>query len=125
MAKQTSTASTRRPVSRTGARRPGSGRGKGPAGTELLWGFPLQKQNLIGIGLGLLLIVIGYLCMSTGMVADADVATNEGTWNSPMAVTIAPILLVLGYCVVIPLSIIYRPKGNSPEVTVTNRTAAE
>lgn len=90
-----------------------------------MWGFPLQKQNLIGIGLGLLLIVIGYLCMSTGMVADADVATNEGVWNSPMAVTIAPILLVLGYCVVIPLSIIYRPKGTSPAVTVENHTAAE
>lgn len=112
MAKQSTTATTRRPSSSsrggTPARRPATARRTAGAPSDVTWGFPLGKPNLIGIGIGLALIVIGYLCMSTGMVSEAEVATNDGVWNNSMAVTIAPILLVLGYCVVIPLSILYR-----------------
>jgi hypothetical protein len=61
------------------------------------------------LGLGIAVIVIGYILMGTG-IAD-DPVNNEGVWNSPMAVTIAPILLVLGYCVIVPFAIFFRPKG--------------
>jgi hypothetical protein len=37
-------------------------------------------------------IVIGYLVLATG------------------SITLAPILLVLGYCVLVPVAIIYRPR---------------
>jgi|GEM_PF-314749 len=116
MAKQSTSASTRRTTisatrssSPSTRRTPGTRRKASQAGrSDVTWNFPLAKPNLIGIGIGLVLVVIGYLCMSTGMVPMSDVASNEGIWNNSLAVTVAPILLVLGYCVVIPFSIIYR-----------------
>ncbi len=50
------------------------------------------RKNYLILGVGLILIVVGFLFLAGGDI------------------TIAPILLVLGYCVVIPLGILY-PKG--------------
>lgn len=107
MAKQSTTPPSRRPVptSRTVATRRKS---QEADRTDITWDFPLAKQNLIGIGAGILLIVIGYLCMSTGMVPREQAASNDGIWNNSLAVTVAPILLVLGYCVIIPFFLLYR-----------------
>ncbi len=70
------------------------------------WEFPLEKNNLIIIGIGLAVILLGYMLMATGISDEA--ATVDGKWNNPMAVTIAPILLVIGYTVIIPYGIIKR-----------------
>jgi len=72
------------------------------------WEFPLGKNNLIIIGIGLAVILFGYMLMATG-ISD-EPATVDGKWNNPMAVTIAPILLVIGYTVIIPYGIIKRFK---------------
>jgi hypothetical protein len=74
--------------------------------------LPLGKRNFMIIGLGILVIAAGYLAMSEGSV--------EGF----LPITLAPILLVIGYCVVIPLGILYRDgmfvrrkaEGSSPTV---------
>jgi len=58
--------------------------------------LPLERENFLIIGAGLLLIIAGYLALSEGSV--------EGFFT----LTVAPILLVLGYCVVVPLGILYR-----------------
>lgn len=58
--------------------------------------LPLDKTNFRIIGLGILVIVLGYLAMSEGSV--------EGF----LPITVAPILLVIGYCIVIPFGILYR-----------------
>ena len=66
--------------------------------------LPLSKQNYYIIGLGLLVILAGYAAMLEGSV--------EGFF--PLVV--APILLVLGYCVIIPLGIMFKKsylKGES------------
>ena len=63
------------------------------AKTEAL---PLDKSNFMIIGLGIVVIALGYLAMSEGSV--------EGF----LPITVAPILLVIGYCVVIPVGILYR-----------------
>ena len=65
-------------------------------------GFPLQRENFIILGIGLLVIVLGYVALSGNTV--------EGFSQ----LTLAPILLVLGYCVIIPVGIMYRKK-KSPE----------
>lgn len=76
------------------------------------WDFPMTNKNLMIFGLGFLVIVVGYLLMSTGL--SSEYATVEGAWNSPLAVSIAPLLLVIGYCVIIPYSILtYFPKNNN------------
>jgi len=77
------------------------------------WEFPLGKQNLIIIGIGLIVILIGYALMATGITEEAAVA--DGKWNNALAVVVAPFLLVIGYCVIIPFGIIK---------TFTNKEAA-
>jgi len=61
--------------------------------------FPLEKSNLMVIGFGVLLLIIGYIFMA------------ENSVNGFLPTVAAPILLVLGYCVVIPYGIIKKPKA--------------
>lgn len=70
---------------------------------SFLWKFPLQRQNFIIIGIGIAVILVGYLLMATGITEQP--ALPDGKWNNVFAVSIAPILLVLGYCVIIPFGI--------------------
>ena len=58
--------------------------------------LPLKRQNFVTIGIGLGVITLGYIAMSAGPV--------EGF----LPLVLAPILLVLGYCVIIPIGILSR-----------------
>ena len=58
--------------------------------------LPLKKENFVVIGIGLCVITLGYIAMSAGPV--------EGF----LPLVLAPILLVTGYCVIIPIGILYR-----------------
>lgn len=58
------------------------------------------------------MIVIGYVLMGTGITD--DVANNDGIWNNASSITIAPILLTLGYCVIIPYFIFKRFGKDEP-----------
>ena len=49
--------------------------------------------------LGLLTIILGYLMMATGET------------ESIQSVKIAPIILIIGYCVLIPAAILVKPKN--------------
>lgn len=66
------------------------------------WSYPFQKQNFMFLGLGLATIIAGFVMMSTGM---SDNPSDHETWMNPLAVDIAPIVLVIGYCVLIPYAI--------------------
>ncbi len=68
------------------------------------WEFPFTWKNFIIAGIGLTTIVVGFILMSTGL--GGDYAAIDGDWNNPMAITIAPLLLVIGYCVIIPYAIL-------------------
>ena len=61
--------------------------------------LPFTKRNYQILGFGLLVIVLGY------------VALGQSPWDGTMPLVVAPILLVLGYCVIIPLGILYREKS--------------
>jgi hypothetical protein len=41
-------------------------------------------------------------------------ALSMGPWDGFMPLTVAPILLVIGYCVIIPIGIVYRKKVQAP-----------
>lgn len=58
--------------------------------------LPLGRENYFILGAGILVIVAGYLAMLEGGV--------EGF----LPLVLSPILLVTGYCVVIPVGIMYR-----------------
>jgi hypothetical protein len=68
------------------------------------WKFPLNSHNYKILGLGAIVIALGYGLMSTGISDDPN------QWNNPMAVTIAPILLAIGYCGIIPYGLLARKK---------------
>jgi hypothetical protein len=69
--------------------------------------LPFTKKNYQILGLGLLIIVLGY------------VALSQEPWDGTMPLVIAPILLVLGYCVIIPFGILYRQKSESAPAAST------
>jgi hypothetical protein len=58
--------------------------------------LPLTRQNFLIMGIGLLVIILGYVAMIEGSV--------EGF----LPLVASPILLVIGYCVIIPLGILYK-----------------
>jgi len=63
------------------------------------WNF--SQTNYLLFGIGILVIVIGYVVMITGET------------TSFQSVKLAPFILVIGYCVIVPLAIWYRPKNNN------------
>ncbi len=68
---------------------------------HLFEGWAFTKTNYIIFGIGLALIAGGYVVMYTGTV------------NSFQSLSLAPVMLFLGYVVVIPAALIYRDKSNS------------
>ncbi len=65
--------------------------------------FPFERINYLIIGAGLVLLILGYIALSGNTV--------EGF----VPLTLAPLLLIIGYCVVIPIGIMYRKKERKPE----------
>lgn len=62
--------------------------------------WSLSKINYILFGIGLTLIILGYILMGKGEV------------YSFQSLTLAPIMLFIGYIIVIPASLIYRDKNS-------------
>jgi len=65
---------------------------------HLIEGWAFTSKNYIIFAVGVLLIAFGYIVMATGET------------TSTQSLTIAPIMLFLGYVVVIPFALIYRDK---------------
>lgn len=79
--------------------------------------FPFEKINFIIIGIGIAVLIIGYICLAQDSV-DGFTPT-----------VIAPILLVLGYCVIIPYGILKKPRkvettAVTPEQTTSTSAPA-
>lgn len=68
----------------------------------------INYQIILG---GVVVIIAGYFALSAK------------PWDNPIAMNVAPILLVLGYCVIIPFGIIYRKKksGQDSQETVAGQ----
>jgi pilus assembly protein TadC len=64
--------------------------------------LPQRINYIIMLG-GVLVVLLGYIVMSMG----DDI--------SPLSVTVAPIILTIGYCVIIPLGILYRRRSKTAE----------
>jgi hypothetical protein len=60
--------------------------------------LPFTAENYYLFFAGLLMIIIGYICMASGAVYGF------------VSLTLSPIILCIGYLVLIPLALIYRKK---------------
>ena len=58
----------------------------------------LTKKNILLIAIGIVLLIIGFICLATGPA------------DNPVSLTVAPLILVLAYVVVIPLGILFGGK---------------
>lgn len=74
--------------------------------------FLFNKSNYIYLIIGILLNVIGFLLMIGGAAEELN-EFNADELFSPVRLTVAPILIVLGYVVII-YSIMKKPKGTKP-----------
>ncbi len=71
-------------------------------------GFAFGKKNYIILAVGLLLLVIGYLLMSGGAATSAEEFNAEELFSA-RRITLAPMVVLLGY-VVVGVAIMYREK---------------
>ena len=67
---------------------------------SLFEGWAFGKTNYIIFTVGLFSLILGYYLMASGSV------------NSFQSLTLSPILLFLGYIIIIPLALVYREKVN-------------
>jgi divalent metal cation (Fe/Co/Zn/Cd) transporter len=70
------------------------------------WQFPFGKTNIVFFGIALAVIVLGYALMATGISSDPEKYLE--TWANPVAIVVAPAVLVVAYCVLIPIAIMRR-----------------
>ena len=68
--------------------------------SSLFESWSLSKTNYILFGIGLILIILGYILMGKGEV------------YSFQSLTLAPVMLFIGYIIVRPTSLIYRDKNS-------------
>ncbi|MFC1557415.1 hypothetical protein ACFL5L_05470 [candidate division KSB1 bacterium] len=64
--------------------------------------LPFTKRNYQIFGFGILVLILGYISMMQGPV--------DSFWS----LTLAPVLLVIGYVIIIPYSFFYRDKKPEP-----------
>ena len=65
---------------------------------HLFEGWTFSKKNYVLGGIGLATIIFGYVIMASGTV------------NSFQSLTLAPIMLFIGYLIIIPIALLYRDK---------------
>ena len=64
--------------------------------SKLFTSWDYNRKNYMFFAIGIAVVVLGYLLMAYGET------------TSFQSVKLAPILLVIGYCIIIPISIIYK-----------------
>ncbi len=97
MAKTTTTpVRSSRPTPRQAPGRPIPARAKKNEGVKAMRPFemPFDAKNYRILAIGIVVIVVGYLVMYFSPTM------------SDMALTVSPILLLLGYCVIVPIGIL-------------------
>lgn len=80
-----------------------------PAAAE----WPFGTKNYILFGISLVVLIIGYVCLGSGDNA-----------NAPITLTVAPILLVIGYAL-IPFAIMAKGKKDAEASSAPADSAGE
>jgi hypothetical protein len=74
--------------------------------------LPFDRQNWLLFGLGILVIIIGYILLR--------IPPAEGFWS----LSAAPVVLVLGYCVLIPIALLKKPRHATRDAQGVERKRA-
>jgi hypothetical protein len=68
------------------------------------WKSPWGKQHYTYLGGAVVVIIVGFLLLAKGMYS---------SWDDPLSVDVAPVVLVVGYCILVPLAIMRKNSRNS------------
>jgi len=71
--------------------------------TAVQWKSPLKNMHFAYLGGAVAVIVIGFLLLAKGMYS---------TWDDPLSVDVAPVVLVVGYCILVPFAIMRKGTDN-------------
>ena len=77
---------------------------------ESITGFALGRENYIYLIIGFVIIIVGFLLMVGGKSPDPNIF-NEKEIFSPRRITVAPIIVLLGFAFEI-WAIMKKPKGS-------------
>ena len=69
-----------------------------------------EKQNYIFLAVGVGIIILGFIFMA------------QGPWDSTSSLYLSPIILLVAYIVILPLSILYKQKKNPPSKDVSSES---
>jgi len=62
-----------------------------------------NKNNILLVAVGVLLLAVGFFCL------------GQGPAENPVSLTVAPLILVFAYIVVVPLGILWNSKKKKGE----------
>jgi hypothetical protein len=62
-----------------------------------------NKKNILIVAVGVLLVVVGFFCLA------------QGPAENPISLTLAPLILVFAYLVVVPVGIMWKGKKKKSE----------
>jgi len=62
-----------------------------------------NKKNILIVAVGVLLLVIGFFCLA------------QGPADNPLSLTVAPLILVFAYLVVVPFGILFGGKKKNSD----------
>lgn len=68
------------------------------------WKSPWGKQHYTYLGAAVVVIIVGFLLLAKGIYS---------TWDDPLSVDVAPVVLVVGYCILVPLAIMRKNSNNT------------
>jgi len=68
------------------------------------WTSPWTKQHYSYLGGAIGVIVAGFLLLAKGMYS---------TWDDPLSVDVAPVVLIIGYCILVPLAIMRKSSSGT------------
>lgn len=68
-----------------------------------------NNKNYLILGIGIGLLIVGFYLMSIG------------PWENPLSLSVSPVLLLIAYIIVFPLSILYKKKNNLDSTDVPGK----
>lgn len=69
-----------------------------------------SKNNYILLVLGVGIIIVGFILMA------------QSPWDNPVSLSVSPIVLLVAYIIVLPLSILYKKKKNNLGSDVSSKS---
>ena len=68
-----------------------------------------ERRNYVLLGIGLLLVVAGYALMALDNARGVDARGVPLSFESPLSLTVAPLLLLAGYLEIV-YAVLWRPR---------------